>query len=60
MKAMDQLAKIKNLEEKQSISSTTVHGNVNTKNETTIDKQVVVAEQQAMLGLLNKLMPSKE
>lgn len=59
MKAMDQLAKIKNLEEKQSNNTAIVHGNVNTQTNTTVDKQIVVTEQQAMLNLINKLLPGK-
>lgn len=58
MKAIDQLAKMKNLEDKQSINSTTVHGNVNSQ--TNVDKQVVLSEQQTMLKLLNKILPTQE
>ncbi len=58
MKAIDQMAKMKNLEEKQSVSNTTVHGNVNTQQN--IDKQVVLAEQQALLSLMNKLLPQNK
>lgn len=55
MKAMDQLAKIENLEEKAVQNNTVVHGNVNTKNSTVVDKQLVVSEQQAMLKLLGMM-----
>lgn len=55
MKAIDQLAKIRNLEDKQSINNTTVHGNVNSQQN--VDKQIVVSEEQMMLKLMNKICP---
>jgi len=55
MKAIDQLARIENLEEKAVQNNTVVHGNVNSKSTTMVDKQVVISEQQAMLSILNQL-----
>jgi uncharacterized Zn finger protein len=52
-----QLAKIENIETKSNVNNTTIQGSVNTKNETTIEKQVVMAENEAMVNLLNKILP---
>lgn len=57
MKMMDQLAKVRNLEEKQTNNITTVHGNVN--NQQNIDKQMIIAQQKAMMDLANKFLPGK-
>jgi len=57
MKAIDQFAKIRNLEDKTSNNITMVHGDVNSQQ--TVDKQIVLSEQQAMLNLVNKLLPNK-
>jgi hypothetical protein len=55
LKAIDQFSKIKNLEEKQSNNTAIVHGNVNNQSNTTIDKQIVITEQEAMLKLLKTI-----
>lgn len=58
MKAMDQLAKFKNLEDKHSINNTTVNGTLNNQNN--VDAKVVIAEQNTMIDLMNKLLPQNK
>lgn len=62
LKALEKLAKIEQLEAKPTNNTTIVQGNVTDKstNTTNVDKQVVVSEGQAMLGLLKKILPGKE
>lgn len=55
MKTIDQFAKIKNLEDKGSNNTAIVHGNVNTQNNTSVDKQVVITQDQAMMKLLQSM-----
>lgn len=58
MKAMEQLSKFKNLEDKQNVNNTTVNGTLNNQNN--INAKVVVAEQQIMLDLMNKMLPQNK
>jgi hypothetical protein len=55
MKTIDQFTKIKNLEDKPANNTAIVHGNVNTQNNTNVDKQIVISEQEAMLKILKGL-----
>lgn len=55
MKAIDQFSKVRNLKEAPSNNTAIVHGNVNTQNNTTVDKQIVMSQDQAMLQLLQSM-----
>ena len=62
MEAMDRLVKLENIEKKSNNNTLVVQGNLNnqTNSTTTVDKQIVVSEGQAMLNLLKKIVPGKE